>query len=219
MLTVTSKLQIVIIRTAPDVQPAPQLVHGRVERVIHLLDALPPTGRRVLDAGCGQGRLVVELSRRGCAVSGFDEAPAMVAATRGLLTAEHLRGEIGQADGEHLPFPDAAFDVVTALGYLETFSDPTDAVAELTRVARPGAHLVLTAPCPRPAASRFDLVGAARAWRHPVRGYRRRYHRPAALRRLLEAAGLTVVHQEDHDLGPIAVAHKEPATTGAGWRW
>jgi SAM-dependent methyltransferase len=50
-------------------------------------------------------------------------------------------GEFGrvQADGEHLPFPDAAFDVVYCVATLHHALDLSLMVREMARVARPGA--------------------------------------------------------------------------------
>ena len=184
------------------------LIRDRLDRTLHLIDALPsaPAGPvRALDAGCGAGQLVAALSRRGCATSGFDIAVNMVTASRELLAAQQLRAEVGQADGERLPFPDATFDLVMALGYIEYFTEPAAAVAELVRVARSGAHLIVTTPNPVRAAYLLDPVGAVRGYLRPEQGYRRRYYRRAGLRRLLRAAGLHVVHLEGHGLGPFTV--------------
>jgi SAM-dependent methyltransferase len=50
-------------------------------------------------------------------------------------------GDFGrvQADGEHLPFPDGAFDVVYCVATLHHALDLTQMVREMARVARPGA--------------------------------------------------------------------------------
>src|SRR5205085_1204038 len=50
-------------------------------------------------------------------------------------------GDFGrvQADGEHLPFPDAAFDVVYCVATLHHALNLTLMVREMARVARPGA--------------------------------------------------------------------------------
>lgn len=47
-----------------------------------LLDALVPPGSRVLDAGCGTGRVGAELHRRGHVVVGVDADPVLVTAAR-----------------------------------------------------------------------------------------------------------------------------------------
>jgi SAM-dependent methyltransferase len=62
-------------------------VHGEADLVQHLLDetGVHHAGGRhsVLDAGCGTGRVAIELNRRGFAVSGMDADPQMLAAARG----------------------------------------------------------------------------------------------------------------------------------------
>lgn len=57
---------------------AGQPMHGEAD----LLEALLTPGARVLDAGCGTGRVAVELRRRGFAVEGVDADPAMLAVAR-----------------------------------------------------------------------------------------------------------------------------------------
>ncbi|WP_206931189.1 class I SAM-dependent DNA methyltransferase [Roseococcus thiosulfatophilus] len=47
------------------------------------MDAMPPSGREVLDLGCGTGLpLAAHLAARGCRITGLDGAPAMIAAAR-----------------------------------------------------------------------------------------------------------------------------------------
>lgn len=98
-------------------------------------------GRRVLDAGCGAGPMMVALRERGAEVTGLDASPAMVALARERLGAE---GNVLVADlAQPLPLPDQAFDDVVSslvLHYLQDWSGP---LAELRRVLRPGGRLVV----------------------------------------------------------------------------
>ncbi|HXX89856.1 MAG TPA: class I SAM-dependent methyltransferase [Acidimicrobiales bacterium] len=58
-------------------------LHGEADLVGRLLAGIPEAaGRAVLDAGCGTGRVALELARRGCAVVGTDVDPVMLAAAR-----------------------------------------------------------------------------------------------------------------------------------------
>lgn len=98
-------------------------------------------GCRVLDAGCGSGPLLADLTERGATVSGFDSSPAMVRLARQRLgEAADLR----VADlAQRLPYDDDAFDdavAVLVLHYLEDWSQP---LSELRRVLRPGGRLVV----------------------------------------------------------------------------
>ena len=51
-------------------------IHGEADLVESLL---PGSGRAVLDAGCGTGRVGIELARRGYSVTGVDSDPQMLA--------------------------------------------------------------------------------------------------------------------------------------------
>ena len=55
-------------------------VHGEADLIESLLSETG--GSTVLDAGCGTGRVAIELAARGCAVVGLDADPAMLAAAR-----------------------------------------------------------------------------------------------------------------------------------------
>ncbi len=71
-------------------------------------------GKRVLDLGCGDGRLALGVAPFAKMVDGIDpDAEAIAAATRSARKAgvRNVRFAVGAA--QHLPFPDAAFDVVT----------------------------------------------------------------------------------------------------------
>lgn len=108
--------------------------------------ALAP-GARVLDVGCGAGRLSVDLARRGLRVVAIDSTEAMVAQTREHAAqagfgADVLTVEIGDATA--LAFADGAFDLVIALGVVPWLEDPQRAVSEMARVTRDGGYLLVT---------------------------------------------------------------------------
>jgi SAM-dependent methyltransferase len=95
---------------------------------------------RILDAGCGTGRNLVEFGSLGEAegVDFSDEAVAFC----------HRRGLDGvrRARLEELPFPDSRFDLILATDVIEHLEDDRRALAELRRVAAPGARLIITVP-------------------------------------------------------------------------
>lgn len=120
----------------------------RQKRLLHAL--VPPRmawfgplvggwgGQRVLDAGCGGGFFAEALADAGAHVTGVD--PSAPALEKARAHAAHTGLTIGYhgATADHLPFETASFDVVACVDVLEHVPDVEGAVAELSRVLRPG---------------------------------------------------------------------------------
>jgi SAM-dependent methyltransferase len=104
--------------------------------------ALPPTPR-VLDAGCGTGRNILEFGVLG-PVTGVDASSEAIELCR-------RRGleDVQVAGLESLPFETKEFDLILACDVLEHVEDDRNALRELHRVADNGAHLVVTGPAYR----------------------------------------------------------------------
>lgn len=105
-------------------------LHGEARTV----DAMLPRGARVLDAGCGTGRLGAELARRGHRVTAVDLDPVLVAAAR-----EHPDLTVHEADLATLDLPGERFDAVVAAGNVMIFVARGTERQVLERLA---AHLV-----------------------------------------------------------------------------
>jgi SAM-dependent methyltransferase len=99
-----------------------------------------PEKARVLDAGCGTGRNLVEFGALG-ATAGVDPSPDAVAFC-------HRRGldSVRLGGLEALPFGGGEFDLLLASDVLEHVQDDHGALVELRRVAADGASLVITVP-------------------------------------------------------------------------
>lgn len=96
---------------------------------------------RVLDAGCGAGRMSRFLADRGCVVEGVDLSPGMVDMAR----RDHPDLDFAVASLTDLPFPDDTFAGVM-LWYSAIHTPPQGQpriFAEVARVLRPGGHLVI----------------------------------------------------------------------------
>ena len=151
-----------------------------------------PYPARVLDAGCGTGRNLVEFSGLGPA-AGVDPAAEAIEA----CSARGLE-DVHQARLDALPFPDASFDLLLATDVLEHVDDDAGALRELRRVAAPGAVLLVTVPAHPRLWSEHDAA------LHHVR----RYRRPELLARVREAgfAPVVVTWWNAFLLAPIALA-------------
>ena len=96
----------------------------------------------VLDAGCGTGRVAIELSRRGHTVVGVDVDPAMLEAAR--CKAPGLEWVEADLTDPHLELG-RTFDVVVMAGNVLIFVPPGtegQAIANAAQWLVPGGHLV-----------------------------------------------------------------------------
>lgn len=103
-------------------------------------------GHRVLDAGCGTGRLAFRLVPHADRVVGIDIHPDLIDLSQERM-AEYcpercgeLRFEVGTVTD--LPYPDGYFEIVVDGWTLSTVDDLTGAIAEYERLIPPGGALV-----------------------------------------------------------------------------
>jgi SAM-dependent methyltransferase len=109
-----------------------------LERVV--ADLRLPARARILDAGCGSGRNMVELARHGT-VTGIELSPTSVG-----LARERDAGEVVEGSVLDMPFDADAFDLAASLDVIEHLQDDLQALRELRRVVAPGGALLLTVP-------------------------------------------------------------------------
>ena len=96
-------------------------------------------GEAVLDVGCGTGCLSFAIAQRHASarIHGIDFSPAYVDHARRQVTDRRVTFDVGDACA--LALPDRSFDRVLALLVLHFVPRAEQAIAEMRRVARPGA--------------------------------------------------------------------------------
>jgi SAM-dependent methyltransferase len=99
-----------------------------------LIDAMVPRGARILDAGCGPGRVGAALAAAGHRVVGVDLDPVLIAAAR----EDHPGPEWLVGDLTTLDLPDHDFDAIVAAGNVMAFVAPGTRIGILRRLR---AHL------------------------------------------------------------------------------
>jgi len=100
--------------------------------------------RRLLDLGCGTGRLLEDLRRRlpEAELVGVDPSEGMLAVARQRLTGEPgVRLEVATA--ARLPLPDASVDVVTTTMSFHHWEEQDASLREVVRVLAPGGRLLI----------------------------------------------------------------------------
>lgn len=113
------------------------------------------TGKDIFEAGCGTGLLLSEANRVGKSTLGLD-------LSRGMLTHAHNRGlRVVQGSLTHVPLPDASVDLVYSMKVLAHVPPIREAVAELTRIVRPGGYLLLEFYNPRSLRYLAKVLGGA----------------------------------------------------------
>ncbi len=101
----------------------------------------------VLDIGCGEGGYALFSARQGAEMILADVDAEKLETARQRLQAEAARSvQILVTDANPIPLPDDRVSKVVAMEVLEHVDDPAQFMAELVRVARPGAQFLLTVP-------------------------------------------------------------------------
>lgn len=151
----------------PDASEPIQKVVSR--SLVEMIESLPPDSL-VLDVGCGPGRVLGVLARRGLKCIGLDRSRVSI----GLAVKRYGRpGVVG--DNLRLPFADACTDVVISDGVIHHTADPEAAFAENCRILKPAGRMYLAVYKP---AGRYPLLykypgalirsGLRRRWTQPL---------------------------------------------------
>jgi ubiquinone/menaquinone biosynthesis C-methylase UbiE len=118
-------------------------------------------GVELLDVATGSGNVALPAAAAGATVTGLDLTPKLLEVARGRAANAGLEIDFIEGDAEALPFAEDSFDRVTSCFGVIFAPRHQLAADELTRVARPGASIVLTAWTPEGLNGRmFTTVGS-----------------------------------------------------------
>ena len=182
------------------------------EKIIAAVIEMLPQDARVLDVGCGYGRIALPLARAGFEVEGLDLSENLIEAARRAADAEGLRGGFRVGSMTSLPYPSESFDAAiclwSAFNELLEEDEQTRAIREMWRVLRPGGVGVVEGrPYTEPSGSDIES-GARRGPEHRVEWgfvegilnphYR---HDERSFRRICDAAGVARFRVFERDWG------------------
>jgi SAM-dependent methyltransferase len=124
------------------------LLGSLLDRIAADVAATAADGARVLEVGCGPGRLSIRLARRyGLEVTGLDLDPAMIERARANAErsedGDECRPEFIVGDVASLSFPDGSFDLVISTLSMHHWADPKAGLADIGRVLRPGGRALV----------------------------------------------------------------------------
>ncbi|MBK6948504.1 MAG: bifunctional demethylmenaquinone methyltransferase/2-methoxy-6-polyprenyl-1,4-benzoquinol methylase UbiE [Haliscomenobacter sp.] len=116
-----------------------------IKRAIRQLDR--KEGQTILDVATGTADLAMEIYRqiRPEKIVGIDISNEMLDIGRGKIKAKNWHSwiELLQGDSENLPFEDNTFDAVTVAFGVRNFENLEKGLAEMRRVLKPGAKMVV----------------------------------------------------------------------------
>jgi malonyl-CoA O-methyltransferase len=179
---------------APTYAPEP---HNRLMEIEQqtVLSLLPDVrGHAAIDAGCGSGRYVRELTARGAWVAGVDLSQPMLARAR------TIGGALVRANLCALPVDSMAVDTIVCGLALGDVPHLELALSEMARVLRPGGCLIYSVVHPAGQRAGWTRTFDAGGRRLAIDGY---WHSLDDHRRACAAAGLMVTAWEEPFLDEV----------------
>jgi SAM-dependent methyltransferase len=142
-------------------------------------------GQRIVDLGCGNGRLAILLAQAGNVVTGVDSSEEQIR-----LARENAKEESGTpvfqcAPMESTGLPDAGFDVVILSQSLHHAAKPKEAIAESHRLLAPGGRILI-----------LDLLAHGEEWMRTKFGDFWLGFTRSDLEAWLKESGFTGIHLE-----------------------
>ena len=182
------RMQEVLRRRREEFDPSAdprQIVPGRswaawARALGHLLPALD-----VADIGCGEGHLTLEIARWARHVTGIDRSDDVLERAKALGERRQVENVTWRkGDLTRVPLRDESIDLAVFSQSLRYATDPERAIAETSRVLRPGGRILI-----------LELKEHDQAWVQARFGDRRAGFAEGELEALLQGAGFRGVRQ------------------------
>jgi 2-polyprenyl-6-hydroxyphenyl methylase/3-demethylubiquinone-9 3-methyltransferase len=173
--------------------------------------ALPLTGKKVLDVGCGGGLLSEGMAARGAIVTGIDlsEKPLGVAKLHLYESGLSVDYQLIAAEAMAEAHP-GEFDAVTCLEMLEHVPDPASIIAACAKLVKPGGHVFFSTLNRNPKSYLLAVVGAEYILNMLPRGTHdyAKFIKPAELSRYCRNAGLETEEVRGMSYNPLSKVYR-----------
>lgn len=182
-------------------------------------DNLRP-GAKVLDAGCGAGPTTLALIQSGFVVHAVDISKKMLHLCERNLAANAIAPDkysLEQIDLMQASLPEASFDAIVALGFLQYQSDEHHALSRLHKLLKPGGILVVSGPVKIKLSEYFGLAKLYYAIANRIRKIEpneelavlhqisTHYYGVGRFKRVLRDAGFVMLKHQGHGFINFAV--------------
>ncbi len=136
----------IYLKTDGDVIDDAQITAKEVDLFLDILKLTQQD--KILDLCCGQGRIALELARRGLSnVEGLDRSRYLIQKAKAHNKKEGLSVRFREGDARKLPYQPDSFDVVmipgNSFGYFETPQDDIRVLKEVFRVLKPWGRILI----------------------------------------------------------------------------
>ena len=117
----------------------------RLQIALAMVDAIRPKPKKVLDAGCGDARMVIELQKRGISCTGFDISTGMLDTGKELLREAKLpENLIMEGDMYNIPAKKNSLDLLLSMGVLENLDRHDELFKEFRRVLNSKGRILIS---------------------------------------------------------------------------
>jgi 2-polyprenyl-6-hydroxyphenyl methylase/3-demethylubiquinone-9 3-methyltransferase len=163
-----------------------------------LTQALPFTGLRILDIGCGGGLLSEPMARLGATVVGADAAEGNIPVAQVHAKQSGLDIDYRFPTAEALAETGAQLDVVLNMEVIEHVADPWDFLTACRTLLKPGGMMICSTLNRNPKSYLFAIIGAEHIMRWLPKGTHEwdKFITPDELFELIGNAGLTPVDRQ-----------------------
>jgi SAM-dependent methyltransferase len=129
------------------------------------------SGLDVIELGCGTGYVSAWLARRGARPVGVDNSAEQLKTARAFQQEFGIEFPLIHGNAEHVPFPNASFDLAISEYGAAIWADPYKWIPEAARVLKPGGRLIFMGNTPWIILSVPDLESDGAATNELLRPY------------------------------------------------